>query len=205
MATATHRQTTDWVGQSIRRKEDARLVRGKGKFVDDIKMLGMLHLAFVRSPFAHAKITGIDVSAAEALPGVVCTLTGPEITKLIDPFFEIGPAPSNQILDYPMAVDRARYQGEPVAAVIAETAAIAEDGAELVQVDYEPLEAVIDSEVAAADKTILHSRDGYQHRLERRLRVWRYCARHSPMPRTSSTSIICTCIASPARRWKTTP
>ncbi len=160
MATAKHRQTTDWVGQSIRRKEDARLVRGKGKFVDDIKLLGMLHLAFVRSPFAHAKITGIDVSAAEALPGVVCTLTGPEISKLIDPFFEIGPAPSNQILDYPMAVDRARYQGEPVAAVIAETAAIAEDGAELVQVDYEPLEAVIDSEVAAADKTILHSAMG---------------------------------------------
>ena len=144
------------MGQSIRRKEDARLVRGKGKFVDDIKLLGMLHLAFVRSPFAHAKITSIDVSEAEALPGVVCTLTGPEITKLIDPFFEIGPAPSNQILDYPMAVDRARYQGEPVAAVIAETPAIAEDGAELVQVEYEPLQAVIDGEVAATDQTILH-------------------------------------------------
>ena len=57
MATATHNRTGDWVGQSIRRKEDARLVRGKGKFVDDIKLLGMLHLAFVRSPFAHAKIT----------------------------------------------------------------------------------------------------------------------------------------------------
>jgi 2-furoyl-CoA dehydrogenase large subunit len=160
MATVTHNRTGDWVGQSIRRKEDARLVRGKGKFVDDIKMLGMLHLAFVRSPFAHAKITGIDVSEAEALAGVVCTLTGPEITKLIDPFFEIGPAPSNQILDYPMAVDRARYQGEPVAAVIAETPAIAEDGAELVHVDYEPLEAAIEAEVAATDKTILHSAMG---------------------------------------------
>ena len=62
MATATHSPTADWVGQSIRRKEDARLVRGKGKFVDDIKLLGMLHLAFVRSPFAHAKITSVDVS-----------------------------------------------------------------------------------------------------------------------------------------------
>ena len=156
MATTTHNQTPDWVGQSIKRKEDARLVRGKGKFVDDIKLLGMLHLVFVRSPYAHAKITGVDVSEAEALPGVVCTLTGQEISKLIDPFFEIGPAPSNQILDYPMAVDRARYQGEPVAAIIAETPAIAEDAAELVRVDYEPLEAVVDAEIAATDRTILH-------------------------------------------------
>ncbi len=90
------------------------------------------------------------------LPGVVCTLTGQEISKLLDPFFEIGPSPSNKILDYPMAVDRARYQGEPVAAVIAETPAIAEDAAELVRVEYEPLDVVIDGEVAATDKTILH-------------------------------------------------
>jgi CO/xanthine dehydrogenase Mo-binding subunit len=154
MATTT--RTSGYVGQSIRRKEDARLVRGKGKFVDDIKMLGMLHLVFVRSPCAHANITSVDVSEAEALPGVVCTLTGAEISKLIDPFFEIGPSPSNKILDYPMAVDRTRYQGEPVAAVIAETPAIAEDAAELVRVEYESLDVVIDSEVAATDKTVLH-------------------------------------------------
>ncbi len=160
MATTTRRQTTDWVGQSLKRKEDARLVRGKGKFVDDIKMLGMLHLVFVRSPYGHAKITAIDVSEAAALPGVVCTLTGPEISKLIDPFFEIGPAPSNRILDYPMAVDRARYQGEPVAAVVAETPAIAEDAAELVRVDYEPLPTVIDGEIAANDQTTLHEAMG---------------------------------------------
>ena len=158
MATTTH--TSGYVGQSIRRKEDARLVRGKGKFVDDIKMLGMLHLVFVRSPYAHANITGIDVSEAEATPGVVCTLTGEEIPKLIDPFFEIGPSPSNRILDYPMAVGRARYQGEPVAAVIAETPAIAEDAAELVRVDYEPLDVVIDGEAAAEDQTILHEAMG---------------------------------------------
>ena len=160
MATTTHTQTADWVGQSIKRKEDARLVRGKGKFVDDIKLLGMLHLVFVRSPYAHANILAVDVSEAEKVPGVVCTLTGEEITKLIDPFFEIGPAPSNRILDYPMAVDRARYQGEPVAAVIAETPAIAEDAAELVRVEYEPLPAVIDGEIAATDETILHAAMG---------------------------------------------
>ena len=156
MPSTTLNSTAGYVGQSIRRKEDARLVRGKGKFVDDIKMLGMLHLVFVRSPYAHATITSIDVSDAEAVPGVVCTLTGQEISKLVDPFFEIGPSPSNKILDYPMAVDRARYQGEPVAAVIAETPAIAEDAAELVRVEYEPLDVVIDGEVAATDKTILH-------------------------------------------------
>jgi 2-furoyl-CoA dehydrogenase large subunit len=156
MPSTTHSETAGYVGQSIRRKEDARLVRGKGKFVDDIKMLGMLHLVFVRSPYAHANITGVDVSEAEALPGVVCTLTGQEISKLVDPFFEIGPSPSNQILDYPMAVDRVRYQGEPVAAVIAKTPGIAEDAAELVRVEYEPLDAVIDAEVAACDQTILH-------------------------------------------------
>ena len=72
----TANSTSGYVGQSIRRKEDARLVRGKGKFVDDIKLLGMLHLVFVRSPYAHATITSVDVAEAEALPGVVCTLTG---------------------------------------------------------------------------------------------------------------------------------
>ncbi len=156
MPSTIHISTSSYVGQSIRRKEDARLVRGKGKFVDDIKLLGMLHLVFVRSPYAHATITSVDVAEAEALPGVVCTLTGAEISKLVDPFFEIGPSPSNKILDYPMAVDRARYQGEPVAAVIAETPAIAEDAAELVRVEYDPLDVVIDGEVAATDKTILH-------------------------------------------------
>ena len=160
MATTTHSQSAGWVGQSIKRKEDARLVRGKGKFVDDIKLLGMLHLVFVRSPYAHANILAIDVAEAEKIPGVVCTLTGVEISKHIDPFFEIGPAPSNRILDYPMAVDCARYQGEPVAAVIAETTAIAEDAAELVRVEYEPLTAVVDAEVAATDETVLHAAMG---------------------------------------------
>ena len=160
MATAPHSQTADWVGQSIKRKEDARLVRGKGKFVDDIKLLGMLHLVFVRSPYAHANILAVDVSEAEKVPGVICTLTGEEVSKLIDPFFEIGPAPSNRILDYPMAVDRVRYQGEPVAAVIAESPAIAEDAAELVRVEYEPLTAVVDGEVSATDETILHAAMG---------------------------------------------
>ena len=190
MATTTHSQTADWVGQSIKRKEDARLVRGNGKFVDDIKMLGMLHLVFVRSPYAHANITSVDVSEAEALPGVVCTLTGPEISKLVDPFFEIGPAPSNRILDYPMAVDRARYQGEPVAAVIAETPAIAEDAAELVRVEYEPLHGRHRRRVRRHRSDHPARHHGDQRRLARRLRVRRpgagFCRSRARHPHRSS-------------------
>src|SRR5512136_89699 len=80
-----------WVGQPIRRKEEDRLVRGKGIFVDDQKLTGMLHICFVRSTYAHAKITRLDVSKAAAFPGVVCTLTGAEVKGLVQPFIEIGP------------------------------------------------------------------------------------------------------------------
>lgn len=149
-----------WVGKSIRRKEENRLVRGKGKFVDDIKLRDMLYLRFVRSPYAHAEIKSVDVSAAEQSPGVICTLTGEEISKLVDHFFEIGPDPSAKILDYPLAVTHARYQGEPVAAVIAISQAAAEDAAELVQVDYDPLPAITDAEESLKDQTILHTTAG---------------------------------------------
>ncbi|HET7259373.1 MAG TPA: hypothetical protein VFI75_06610, partial [Candidatus Acidoferrum sp.] len=128
-----------WVGQPIRRKEETRLVSGKGIFVDDEKMPGMLHLKFVRSSYAHANVTRVDVSKAEQFPGVVCTLTGAEIKKQVQPFIEIGPGGAQKIADYPMAVDKVLYQGEPVAAVVAETRHAAEDAAELVEVDYEPL------------------------------------------------------------------
>src|SRR5881394_1881961 len=116
-----------WVGQPIRRKEENRLVSGKGIFVDDEKMPGMLHIKFVRSSYAHARITRVDVSKAEKFPGVVCTLTGAEIKKQVQPFIEIGPGGAQKIADYPMAVDKVVFQGEPVAAVVAETRLAAED------------------------------------------------------------------------------
>jgi CO/xanthine dehydrogenase Mo-binding subunit len=149
-----------WVGQPIRRKEENRLVKGKGIFVDDEKMQGMLHIKFVRSSYAHARITRVDVSKAGAFPGVVCTLTGAEIKKQVQPFIEIGPGASQKIADYPMAVDKVVYQGEPVAAVVAETRLAAEDAAELVEVDYDPLPAVITSEDAFTDKNLLHPEMG---------------------------------------------
>src|ERR1700758_4218072 len=116
-----------WVGQPIRRKEEDRLVRGKGIFVDDQKLTGMLHIRFVRSSYAHAMIKRVDVSKAAALPGVVCTLTGAEVKGMVNPFIEIGPDVGQKIADYPLAVDKIVYQGEPFAAVVAETRMIAED------------------------------------------------------------------------------
>ncbi|MFZ0178806.1 MAG: aldehyde oxidase, partial [Candidatus Dormiibacterota bacterium] len=129
----------NWVGQALPRKEENRLLRGRGKFADDIKLHEMLYLRFVRSPYAHAKIVSVDVAAAEALAGVVCTLTGSEIAAQTQPFIEIAPDPGGKIKDYPLAVSKVRYQGEPVVAVVAESPSLVDDAAELVQVDYQAL------------------------------------------------------------------
>jgi 2-furoyl-CoA dehydrogenase large subunit len=149
-----------WVGAALPRKEEDRLLRGRGKFADDIKLREMLYLRFVRSPFAHARIVSVDTSAAEALPGVVCAITGKEVAEQTQPFIEIGPDHAQKIRDFPMAVGKAVYQGEPVAAVVAESPGLAEDAAELVQVEYEPLEPVVDAEQALTDHSILHEEAG---------------------------------------------
>ena len=123
------------VGQSVPRKEDRRLVEGQGVFVDDIKRRGMGYLHFVRSPYAHARIESIDVSAALELPGVYGTLTGDEVAILTDPFFQIAAPPGGHVKDYALAVGKVRYLGEPVVAVVAETRELARDAAELVMVE----------------------------------------------------------------------
>ena len=145
-----------WVGQPLRRKEETRLVSGKGIFVDDEKMPGMLYIKFVRSSYAHAKLLRVDVSKAEKSPGVVGTLTGAEVKAQVLPFIEIGPGGSQKIADYPMAVDKVVFQGEPLAAVVAESRLAAEDAAELVEVDYQPLVPVINAEDAFKDESLLH-------------------------------------------------
>ena len=139
------------VGQSVPRKEDRRLVEGQGVFFDDIKRKGMGYLHFVRSPYAHATITSIDVSAALELPGVFGTLTGDEVAILTDPFFQIAAPPGGHVKDYALAVGKVRYLGEPVVAVVAETRELARDAAELVMVDYDPLDVVVDARKALAD------------------------------------------------------
>jgi len=158
-ATENNRAKT-WVGQALPRKEENRLLRGRGKFADDIKLREMLYLRFVRSPYAHAKIVSVDVSAAEALVGVVGTLTGAEIAAQTQPFIEIGPDACGKIKDYPLGISKVRYQGEPVVAVVAESPSLADDAAELVQVEYEALDPVVDAETALTDKSILHDEAG---------------------------------------------
>jgi 2-furoyl-CoA dehydrogenase large subunit len=149
-----------WVGSSLRRKEDERLVRGQGLFADDELGAGMLHLYILRSPYAHARILGIDTAAAEALPGVACVLTGKDILAQCDPFMQLGPAPCDKIRDLPLAVDKVIFQGEPVAAIAATSVAIAMDAGQLIDVDYEMLDAVVDAEEAITDKVILHEAAG---------------------------------------------
>src|SRR6185503_4489974 len=89
-----------FAGKSIPRKEDGRLVQGEGVFVDDVKRHGMAYVHFVRSPYAHAEISSIDVSKAEELDGVYGTLTGAEVAELTDPFFQIAPLPGGHVKDY---------------------------------------------------------------------------------------------------------
>ena len=135
-----------YTGASIKRSEDPRILTGAGRYVDDIKLPGMLHAAFVRSPLAHARVLSIDVSAARALPGVVAAFTGAELEVMTVPGPDAlmalmgwaGPTPEFTLL----ATDKVRLVGDPVAIVIAENRYVAEDGCELVEVEYDDLPPV---------------------------------------------------------------
>jgi 2-furoyl-CoA dehydrogenase large subunit len=140
----------------LMRKEDPALLSGRGRYADDLPVPnGTLHAHVIRSPHAHATIQRIDAAAALALPGVAAVITGEAIKKLTDPFLIALKEPVHQ---WALAIERVRYVGEPVAFVLAETRYIAEDAAELVAIDYAPLEAVIDP-LAACEKSapLLHS------------------------------------------------
>ncbi len=136
-----------WVGKSIRRVEDPRFLLGRGGYVDDIVLPGMAHAAVLRSPLPHARIKSIDVSKAKSLPGVLAVVTGKEVTQLTNPMPDFGPDPSKHTW-WVLAVDKVRYVGEPVAAVVATDRYIAEDACELIEVEYEPLPPVVDPEEA---------------------------------------------------------
>ncbi|HKS69511.1 MAG TPA: xanthine dehydrogenase family protein molybdopterin-binding subunit [Ktedonobacterales bacterium] len=137
-----------------RRIEDERLITGRGQFVDDVRLPdrpAMLHAAFVRSPYAHATIAAIHVERATAQPGVVDVLSGADLAGALHPF-EIGvPLPDLKKPErWPLAVEKARYVGDPVAVVLAESAESAETACDLVEVDYTPLPVAVDVEAAAA-------------------------------------------------------
>ena len=132
-----------FVGQSVKRVEDDRLLRGEGTFVADVTPPGTLHAVFVRSPLAHARIRGIDVTEARRAMGVRAVFTGQDIVDLTHPFPPFLMLPNMYTpLYWALSADKVRHQGDPVALVIAESRYLAEDAAELVDVDYEPLEPV---------------------------------------------------------------
>jgi aerobic carbon-monoxide dehydrogenase large subunit len=141
-----------YTGASIKRSEDPRILTGSGRYVDDIKLPGMLHAAFVRSPLAHARVLSVDVSAARALPGVVAAYTGAELETMTIPGPDVltamlgggGPTPEFSLL----ATDKVRFAGDPVAVVIAQSRYLAEDGCELVDVEYDDLPPVVNAAVA---------------------------------------------------------
>ncbi len=135
-----------WVGQSVRRVEDHRLLTGRGTYIDDHPPVANLwHAAIVRSPHAHARILGYDLSAALAMDGVVGAITGADVLAHTKPFSVGVTAP---VQYYCAATDKARFVGEPVAVVVARDRYVAEDAADLVHVEYEPLPVVVDPERA---------------------------------------------------------
>lgn len=149
------------VGQSIPRKEDDRLLKGQGSFADDLWMHRMGHVHFVRSPYAHAEIVDVDVSKALALPGVHATLTGEEVRQLTDRYTQIAPEPGGRAKDYCLAVGKARFAGDPVVAVLAESRELARDAAALVEVEYRVLPHVLDAvEAETTDKPLIHTEMG---------------------------------------------
>src|SRR5690348_6779448 len=148
-----------YIGRSVPRPNLARLTQGRAQYVSDVVLPRMVHVAFVRSPHAHARIKNIDTAAARASPGAIAVVTGAELAKVITPWVGVlthlkglKSAPQNAI-----AVDRACWAGEAVCAVVARSRAEAEDGCERVAVDYEELPAVIDPETALDPQTpVIH-------------------------------------------------
>jgi 2-furoyl-CoA dehydrogenase large subunit len=163
------RVAANWCGQSVERVEDGPLLTGRGRFIDDLGVRpGTLHAAILRSPHAHAKIRAADVEAARKAPGVAAVITGVEVTALSASLVAGVKAP---IECWPIAVERVRYVGEPVAVVLAANRYLAEDALELIEVEYEPLPAVIDPLAALDSKQpALHDRLGSNIASERSFR-----------------------------------
>ena len=136
------------VGRSVPRVEDARLLRGRARFLDDVQLPEMLHVAFLRSPHAHARIMGIDAGPARAVEGVAAVVTAAELDGAPQIVTGSSRPEAGEWRRPLLPYDRVRYVGEPVAAVVASSRYVAEDACELLQVEYDPLEAVVDPERA---------------------------------------------------------
>src|SRR4030081_3347809 len=144
---AVEPQLKENIGESIKRKEDDRFIRGKGNYLDDVVLPGMLHMAINRSPFAHAKIKSINTAAAQAVPGVVAVVTGELLAQHKLAWMPTLSGDTQAVL----ATDKVRFQGQEVAAVVAETLPQAEDARDAIEVDYDVLPAVTSPDRAKAE------------------------------------------------------
>ncbi|KPV52726.1 carbon monoxide dehydrogenase, partial [Kouleothrix aurantiaca] len=141
---------TKMVGQALKRREDPKLITGKGNFLDDIKLQGMAHAAILRSPYAHAKLNSIDTSKAKALPGVIAVFTGEDMMD-INPLpcaWQAGRVQNNANTPRALSAGKALFAGDGIAMVVAENRYIARDALDLIEVDYEPLPVVVDAKKA---------------------------------------------------------
>ncbi|MGH3458194.1 xanthine dehydrogenase family protein molybdopterin-binding subunit [Aeromicrobium sp.] len=150
--------TVTEIGTARRRKEDHRLITGRTRFTDNMTLPRMLHLALVRSPFAHATITAVNTDEAKASPGVVAVITGADVADIQGSLPNVWPITEDQKAPpHPaIAVDRVAFAGEVVACIVARSAAAARDAVELVDVDYDELPVVLDIEAAASDEVLAH-------------------------------------------------
>ena len=146
----TTEETGRMVGASVRRKEDQRLIQGRGQYTADVPMASPLHMAVLRSPHPHARITRLDVSAARRLPGVAAVYTGPEINAMCRAEFRLAGVREHMqaVSRWPAADGAVRYEGEPVAVALARDPYAARDALELIEAEYQPLPAVVDLERA---------------------------------------------------------
>jgi carbon-monoxide dehydrogenase large subunit len=150
-----------YAGARVHRVEDARLLTGHGTYVDDVSLPGMLHACFVRSPFARARIRGVDASAALAAPGVHFVFTAPDLNPGVHEQWHTSVGPRMpETPRPPLAEGEVRFVGDPVALVVAESRYLAEDAADLVEVDYEPLPAVLDYTRAERAAALVHESHG---------------------------------------------
>jgi carbon-monoxide dehydrogenase large subunit len=161
--TAVEEQASRVIGTPMLRREDPALLTGEAKYTNDLPIPGALHLAVLRSPHAHARITSIDVSGAREQPGVVAAYTGADLQELwgapMPCAWPVTPDMKNPA-HYPVAISQASYVGDGVAVVLADSEAAAQDALDAVEVTYEPLEAVVDLEDALSDRVVIHDELG---------------------------------------------
>ena len=158
---AVHGEEARYVGRAVPRVEDERFLQGRARWTGNLGPPGVLHLGVVRSPLAHARIAGVDLAPVLEVPGVVAAFAGHELRPwFVETMGVIAPEGAHTPQRCPVAVDFVRFVGEPVAVVVAESAAIAQDAVDLVDVDYDPLPAVPTIDSALADERLVHEEVG---------------------------------------------